>query len=1045
VIHDRMDLSSLGVRRPVLAVVLNLLIIVAGAAALMGVEIRELPNVDRPIVTVRADYPGASPETVDTQVTSVIEGAVARVQGIVSISSSSDYGESRVTLEFDPSVDINVAAADVRDAVGRAQRSLPDDVETPTVVKADADSQPVIRLSVSSDQRSAEELTALVDELIADSMAAVPGVADVQVYGDTAQVVRVVVDPFALASRSLSLGDLARALSDASLDVPAGTLETRAQELIVRADATITTAAQVEAIAIDRRTRVGDVATVFFGPEDRTSSVRLDGNPVIGLGLLRQPQSNTIAISAAVDEVIARLAAALPDVKIEKSSDDSVFIEGAIREVALTLVLSVLIVTAVIYLFVGSPRSTVIPLVSMPVALIGTIAAIWALGYSVNILTLLALVLATGMVVDDAIVVLENIERQRGRGLKPRAAAVVGTREVFFAVLATTATLAAVFVPISFLPGTAGRLFSEFGYVLAIAIIISGFVALTLCPMMAARLPRGAENARGPGPLVAFGRRAAASYTYLLDRVLKAPLVTIALSALVGLAAWGVFSSISEELLPPEDRGVVFIGIEAPPGAGLAYTDAQVEKVEAILQPLIDRGEATNMFAIVGRGTSNSAFVILRLAPWEQRSRSQQEIVAEVRPALTSIPGAEVYLRAPNSLGIRGGGAGLTFALTGTDYERIAAAADALALAAESRPDVFQGLDVDYDTNQPQLSVIIDRERASDLGIPLTDVAAALRAMIDGDKVAELFIAGESIDVVLQSASGVIDDPADLENLYVQTAGGRMLPLSSIVTLKESAIAPELKRERQRRAISVSATLAGETPLRTGMLAIQELAAEVLPSDVELLFTGEAAALDQTSSGVAITFGVALLVVLLVLAAQFESFLSAIVIIATVPFGVAAALLALYLTGTSINIYSQIGLVMLIGLLAKNGILIVEFANQLRDRGLGVREAVREAAIIRLRPVMMTMISTVLGALPLVLSGGPGAEARESIGWIVVGGLGFATVFTLFLTPVAYMLIARFARARATETELLRAELADHLPPADVDETAAVAMRRAAE
>ena len=1040
-IHDRMDLSSLGVRRPVLAIVLNLLIIVAGAAALSGVEIRELPNVDRPVITVRADYPGASPETVDTQVTSVIEGAVARVPGIVSISSSSDYGDSRVTLEFDPSIDLSVAAADVRDAVGRAARGLPEDVETPTVVKADADSSPIIRLSVTSDRRTPGELTDEVENQIADSFAAIPGVADVQVYGETRQVVRVIVDPLALASRGLSLGDLGDALEDAALDVPAGTLETSAQELVVRADATVTTAAQIEAIAIDRRTRVGDVATVFFGPQDRNSAVRLDGQPVMGLAIIRQPQSNTIAISDGVDDVIQRLAVALPDITIRKSSDDAVFIAGAISEVAKTLLISVLIVTAVIYLFVGSPRATLIPVVTMPVALIGTVAAIWLLGFSVNILTLLALVLATGMVVDDAIVVLENIERQRARGLRPRAAAVVGTREVFFAVIATTATLAAVFVPISFLPGTAGRLFTEFGFVLAVAVTISSVVALSLCPMLAARLPQRDIDAHNASLFPAVGRGFAKLYAALLDKALAAPLVALALGGVIALAAWSVLSQLSEELLPPEDRGVVFIGVSAPAGAGLAYTDAQVEQVEAILQPLVDSGEATNMFALIGRGSSNSAFVILRLAEWGARSRSQQDIVASVRPALSALPGAQVFMRAPNSLGIRGGGSGLSFALTGGDYGRIAAAADALERATETRPDIFESLDIGYDTNQPQLAVEIDRERASDLGIPLADVGAALRAMIEGDTIAEIFVDGEAIDVVLQSAAGIIDDPADLENLYVETASDRTLPLSSIVSLRESAIAPELDREGQRRAISIGASLVGETPLRTGMDAIQQLADELLPEDIELMFLGDAATLDQTSSGVEITFGIALLVVLLVLAAQFESFASAVVIIATVPFGIAAALLAMVLTGTSLNIYSQIGLVMLIGLLAKNGILIVEFANQLRDRGMAIGEAVREAAVIRLRPVMMTMISTVLGGLPLVLSTGAGAEARQSIGWIVVGGLGFATLFTLFLTPVAYVLIARFSKARAAETDRLREELADHILP-DADE---LAIRRAAE
>ncbi len=1037
-----MDISSLGVRRPVLAIVLNLLIIVAGAAALMGVEVRELPNVDRPIITVRANFPGASPETVDTQVTSVIEGAVARVPGIVSLSSNSDYGGSRVTIEFDPSVDLNVAAADVRDAVSAAARGLPDDMEAPTVVKADADSSAIIRLSVTSERLGPAALTDIVENDIADAIAAVPGVADVQIYGEAEQAVRVVLDPFALASRGLSLADLTDALSDAAIDVPAGTLETADQELIVRADATVTSEAEVEAIAIDRRTRVGDVARVFFAPRDRSSSVRLDGQAVMGLAIVRQPQSNTIAISDGVDRVIERLAVTVPDVQVNKSSDDAVFIEGSITEVAKTLGISVLIVTLVIFMFVGSVRATLIPVVSMPIALIGTIAAVWLLGFSINILTLLAMVLATGMVVDDAIVVLENIERQRGKGLKSRAAAVVGTREVFFAVIATTATLAAVFVPISFLPGTAGRLFAEFGFVLAFAVMISSFVALSLCPMLAARLPKRTTDPDKPRFMARIGSKLADIYAAILDRALSAPLVALALGGLVGLAAWGVFGSLSEELLPPEDRGVMFIGISAPPGAGLAYTDAQVEQAEAIVAPLIESGEATNMFALVGRGSSNSAFLIVRLTPWDERSRSQQEIVAQIRPALSAIPGAQVFLRSPNSLGIRGGGSGLSFALTGGDYDRIAAAADDLAAAAEAQPEIFERLSVDYDTNQPQLAIVIDRERVTDLGIPLRDVGAGLRAMIEGDDVAQIFIDGEAVDVIVQSAAGVIDDPADLENLYIRTNAGRTLPLSSIVDLQEMAIAPELDRENQRRAVAVSASLAGDLPLRTGMDAILALAADVLPDDIDLVFTGDAATLDQTSSGVGLTFGIALLVVLLVLAAQFESFASAIVIIATVPFGVAAAVLALYATGTSINIYSQIGLVMLIGLLAKNGILIVEFANQLRDRGYSVRDAVRDAAVIRLRPVMMTMISTVLGGLPLVLSSGPGAEARESIGWIVVGGLGFATFFTLFLTPVAYVIFARLGSARATETRRLREELAEHAPAPDAEP---VPLPRAAE
>ncbi|HEV7368246.1 efflux RND transporter permease subunit [Arenibaculum sp.] len=1022
------DIASLCVRRPVLAIVLSLLIVVAGAAAILGVEVRELPNVDRPVITVRTDYAGAAPETMDVQVTSVVEGAAARVPGATSISSSSSYGESRVRIQFDPSIDLQAAANDVRDAVARIAGRLPEDAEDPIVVKADADAQAVMRLAVTSATRPIEDLTDLVEEQVVDRIAAVGGVADVQTYGLRQQVIRVVVDPVALASRGISATDVRDALRDAASDAPAGTLSTRNQELILRADARVTSAEEVARLAIGPTTRLSDIATVISGPAVPQSSIRFDGRNGVGLGIIRQAQSNTLSISADVRAAVATLERTLPDdVRIVVTSDDATFIEGSVREVALTLLLSTAIVVAIIFAFLRSWRTTLIPAVTVPVALIGTVAAIWLAGFSINILTLLALVLATGMVVDDAIVVLENIERRRAEGIGPRAAAVLGTRQVFFAVIATTATLASVFVPISFLPGTAGRLFTEFGYVLAVAVLLSSFVALTLCPMLASRLVGGGTggHAAGPGEPAreGVGQRL---YRVLLDAALGAPLVALALAVGFAVLAAGTLRSLPQELTPAEDRGSVLIRVSAPEGVNLDYTNRQMLEIEEIVAPLLASGEAVRSFAIAGSGGSaNSGFFIVTLAPWHERARSQQEIVRELTDQFSAMPGARVMIFGGNSLGIRGGGSGLQFALTGSDYGRLQQAAEELIVAMQERLPQLDSPRLGYETTQPQISVRIDRERAADLGIAVADISATLQIMMGSRDVAELRAGSDIIPILLEAPAGTVDDPGDIENLYVTTNDGRVLPLSSLVTLEEVAVASELEREAQLRAMPVTAGLADGYAMGQAVEDVRALADEVLPPDIGLLLTGEAATLEETSGSMAWTFAFAILVVLLVLAAQFESFVSAVVIVLTVPFGLAAAVLAIWLSGGSLNIYSQIGLVMLVGLMAKNGILIVEFANQLRDEGYRVHDAIREAALVRLRPVLMTMISTVLGGLPLVLASGAGAEAREALGWIVVGGLGISTLFTLFLTPVAFLLLAGLSKPRAAEERRLDRELGE--------------------
>jgi HAE1 family hydrophobic/amphiphilic exporter-1 len=1022
-------IASLCVRRPVLAVVFNLLIIIAGLAALQGVDVREMPEIDRPSISVRASYSGAAPETVDAQVTRVLEAAAARVPGVRTISSRSGSGSSNVTVEFAESTDLNVAANDMRDAIGSVQRQLPDEVENLSIVKAGDNAEAIMRLAVIAEGMRVEDLTKLVEDEIVDRLAAVEGVADVSVFGDREPLVRVLVDPNALAARGLTMSDLEQALRTVALDDPAGRLSGAGQSMLVRADASVASGEEVEAIRINRSTRVGDVADVIFGPAERTSTIRVNGQTGLGINIVRQAQSNTLDISRGVHMAVAELNAALPvGVEVTVTSDDATYIAGALEKVIHTLIEATLIVVAVIFLFLRSLRATIIPAVTVPVALIGTVAAIYVAGFSLNILTLFAIVLATGLVVDDAIVVLENIERHRAQGMGPRAAAVLGTRQVFFAVVSTTLTLAAVFIPISFFPGQAGRLFAEFGFVLAFAVMLSMVVALTLCPMLASRILRddGGEARARPNialrGLNAVGAAADRLYRRVLDLALGAPLVVIGLALVFAGGAAITYITLPEELAPREDRGTIPISVRSPTGMTVDYLDMRMRQIEAAALPLLASGEATNLFLVAGQGNATSGSAVLTLAPWGERQRSQTEIGQALNRELQGIPGLRVSPQTGNSLGIRGGGQGLRFAVTGTDYIAIADAAETLKAAMEELP-IFEQVNVDFDTTQPELGIIIDRNAAADLGVSVENLGATISTLLEGRSMGEFYVDGDAIPVRAAVPEGTFTDPSDIENIFVRTSNDRMVPLSSFVTLTERAVSPELRREGLKRAVPVSASPVDGVDLRTAMDALEGVVRDVLPASMGIQYLGEAAALNETSHAVAITFAFAFLVVLLVLAAQFESVLSAIIIMVTVPFGVAAAVYSIALTGGSLNIYSQIGLVMLVGIMAKNGILVVEFANQLREQGYAVRDAIREACRIRVRPVVMTMLATVAGGVPLVVMGGAGSEARAALGWIVVGGLGFATIITLFVTPVAFLLLARFSKPRSAEAERLESEL----------------------
>ncbi|KZK83418.1 Multidrug resistance protein MdtB [Pseudovibrio sp. Ad13] len=1025
-------LYALCVRRPVLAITLNLLIIVAGIAALLGVEVREMPNVDRPVVTVTTTYSGAPPEVTDAEITSVLEKAISRTAGIESISSNSKYGRSRITVEFNDGVDVSEAANDIRDAVSGAGRNLPEDADTPVVVKADADADPVMRVVVTSDEMRIEELSKFVDDEIVDRITSVPGVASVDLYGSQTPVFKIAINVQAMSSRGLTPDNLRSVLEELALDTSGGSLETGDQELFVRANSDVKTAEQIGMVKLNDTTRIRDIAFVSYGPERASSGAFYNGKRAVGMGIIRSANSNTIDISNNVRAEIERMKDQLPkDVEVNVSSDDATFIGGAIKEVVFSLFLSTSIVIGVMLLFLGSIRVTLIPAVTVPVALIGALVGIWLAGFSANVLTLLALLLATGMVVDDAIVVLENISKRVHKGQGPRAAAILGTREVFFAVITTTATLAAVFIPISFLPGSVGKLFSEFGFVLAISVMLSSFVALTLAPMMASRLLRtkNYEDTHKPSAtwtvISNMGTAIERWYSSTLDWTLRRPFILLGAATLFVILGASQYTSLPRQLTPTEDRSVIFMIASTPQGTSLDYTAGKMSELEYIAQPYVENGEARSVMSLVGMGGQiNRGFLVMSLKDWAERDRSQQEIVNELQRKTAKIPGLKVRVAQPNTIGIRGAGQGLRFAVTGTNYDELAENADDIVSEMQARyGDKVGFASVSYETTQPQLLVSVDRERANDLGLSSDRIASNLRMLLDGSSVADLFVEDDGIPMVMEAGGLPLRSTRDLENIFIKSKDGTMLPMSSIVSIEEEAVAPSLTREEQQRAVPVTISINDGYDLAQAISDMKEVAEEVLPEGTNVTLLSEAAVLEKTTSNVYMTFLFAILVVFLVLAAQFESFMSAFVILCTVPFGISAAIISIGLTGGSINVYSQIGIILLVGLMAKNGILIVEFANTLREEGRSVFEAIHDACLIRFRPVVMTVVSTVLGGVPLVMAFGAGAEARIEMGWVIVGGLGFATLSTLFVTPAAYLLLMRFTKPRKASEEKLHSEL----------------------
>ncbi|EJF88419.1 efflux RND transporter permease subunit [Bartonella melophagi] len=1028
---EQSSIMAFFIRRPVFTFVLNAMIVIAGISAWMSVDVRELPDVDIPVATIKTTFTGASAETIDREITKVIEDAVSRVSGVKTISSTSSFGRSRVEVKFNVGVDLNVAASDIRDAISRITYSLPKDAEPPIIIKADSNAAAMMYLVVTSPTMNIDDLTTVVNDQIVDALSAVDGVGDVQVDNARVKIFQIDIDQAKLASYGLTVGDISRVLSDMTTDAPVGSLRNSEQALIVRATARLTTPEAFEQVVLKPHVRLGDVAHVTLSPDVETVILRVNGKVGIGLGIVRKAQSNTLDISKNVRAVVKRLKNVLPpSVHISIPNDDAIFIKSALHEVEVALAIAVLSVVLIIFLFLGDVRVTLIPAVSIPVALIGTIAAIYLAGFSLNILTFLGLVLATGLVVDDAIVVLENIVRWRNMGFGARSAAVLGTQEVFFAVVATTLTLVAVFVPISFLPGQIGGLFREFGFVLAVSVLLSSVVALTLCPMLASRFLKEEKHVEDDEQkehrLIFLSRMSAffsRGYAHSLHKCLERPWIVVFGSLIFFVLCIGGYMTLKQELTPAEDRGIIFLVISGPQDISVQYLNEQVQQIEASLKSLRDSGEIVNSYSISGAGgSSNNGFLILLLSSWDKRSRSQQEILKDVNAKVRQFPGVFAFAAQISSLGVSGIGQGLQFAVVGDNYTQLQSIADKLVSTLRTDPQ-FVRPRLTVDATQPQFFIEIDREKASDLGIDITNLGDTLQTMVDGKQIGSIYVDDHAYDVKLTSRKNPINNPADLENVFLKTKDGKYVPLSVITDLHEKAIAPQLKREERMSAVVIGANLAPGVSLGSAYKTVKEAALPLLSEGNYIIPLGDAATLGETSSDLMIVFGIAFVIILLILAAQFESFVSGFIIMATVPLGVGCAVIAMLLGGVSLNIYSQIGLILLIGIMAKNGILIVEFADQLRDRGKSVREAVEEAANVRLRPVCMTMICAILGGIPLVLAKGAGAEARAALGWVIVGGLGLATIFTLYVTPVVYLFLGRFIKSKAEEAECLTKEL----------------------
>ena len=1021
-----MQLPEISIRRPVFASVLSLLILLVGIVSFKGLTVREYPRIDEPTVTVTTRFAGASSEVIESQVTKVLEDSLAGIEGVDIITSISRQEQSQITVRFKLERDPDSAAADVRDKVSRVRQRLPSDVDEPTIAKVEADATPVIWLALNADTISPLELSDLANRLIKPRLQTAPGAADVRVWGERRYSMRIWIDPDRLAAYNLTVQDVEDALRRSNLEVPAGRIESSLREFNVTAATDVQTPEQFRAIGVrtinGQTIRIGDVARVEQAPQDERTSVRYNGRDAISLGVIRQATANPLELSAAVQQMLPRITEELPKgVSIEVANDNSIFIDRSIKAVYTTIAEAAVLVALVIFVFLRTLRASIIPLITIPVSLIGSFALMALFGFSINTLTLLALVLAIGLVVDDAIVMLENIYRHIEEGMKPFDAAIKGAREIGFAIVAMTLTLAAVYAPLAFTPGRTGRLFAEFALALAGAVVVSGFVALTLSPMMCSKLLRHVDK---PSRFDRFMEKVLTGVNNGYDRTLGHSLnvrwLVVAIMVASAAGSWWLLQTTRSELAPMEDRGVVLANINGPDGATLAYTRRYAEAIEkmAMEQPEFDR-----IFTVVGNPSVAQGSVVMRGKAWEERDRSTMEIAGKMTPRMAALPGISAYPITPPSLGQGFRERPVNFIIVTSDsYENLSTVVRQFQDRMAQNPGLVQ-VDTDLRLNKPEIRMDVDRERAADMGVGVDAIARTVETMLGGRIVTRYKRDGEQYDVVVQTVSANRSTPEDIDRLFVRGRGDAMIPLGSLVTTREVVVPRELNHFGQRRSASITANIAPSYSLGEALTFMEQTAAEILPAGYATDLNGQSREFRSSSGSLALVFVLSLLFIYLVLSAQFESFIDPLIIMLSVPLSMLGALLALKFTGGTLNVFSQIGLITLVGLITKHGILIVEFTNQLREQGVEKLEAVKRAAGLRLRPIMMTTGAMVLGALPLAMASGAGAESRQQIGWVIVGGMSVGTLLTIFVVPTMYTLLSR----RKTHQPLQKPTPEEHL------------------
>jgi multidrug efflux pump len=1036
-----MQLAEISIRRPVFATVLSLLIVLVGAVSFNRLTVREYPKIDEPVVTVSVRYAGASAEVIESQVTKPLEDSIAGIDGVDVITSISRADQGQISVRFRLEKDADSAAAEVRDRTSRVRNRLPQAIEEPVITKVEADAFPVIQVGFSSDSLSQLQINDLVNRIVKPRLQTVSGVADVRIFGERKYAMRVWLDTDKLAAYRLTTQDVEDAIRRSNLELPAGRIESQQREFSVTSQTDLVKPAQFGEIVIRNvngfSIKLKDVARIQEAAADERTRVRLNGRAAVAVGVIRQATANPLDLSKGVREAIPKLRADLPpDLLIEIANDNSVFIDRSVKNVYRTIVEAVLLVALVIFVFLRTFRASIIPIITIPVSLIGTFALMALAGFSINTLTLLALVLAIGLVVDDAIVMLENIFRHIEDGMDPFSASIKGAREIGFAVITMTATLVAVYAPLAFTPGRTGRLFVEFALALAGAVVVSGIVALTLTPMMCAQLLK-----HNPKPnrfdrsmermLTSISDRYGVLLRWVIttgyqrqsaDRSLKAKTrafffqarwIVIALMLASALAIFFVLPTMKQELSPLEDRGVILANVNAPDGSTLEYTDRYVRALEKIGEPY---PEFDRIFASVGNPTVAQASVVYRTVDWDDRKRSTLDIARELQPKFNALPGVTAFPITPPSLGQGFRERPVNFVIQTSDsYQNLNTVVRQMLDEIAKNPGIVSP-DVDLRLNKPELRIEVERDKAADLGVSVDVVAKAIETLLGGRNVTRYKRDAEQYDVIVQTQASGRTTPEDIDRIYVRGSNDAMIPLSALVKVRESVSPRELNHFGQRRSVSITASLAGDYSLGEALKFMDQTAAKVLKTGYSTDLNGTSREFRKSQGALIIVFVLSLVFIFLVLAAQFESFIDPLVIMLSVPLSMIGALLALKWSGGSLNVYSQIGLITLVGLITKHGILIVEFTNQLRVQGLDMTEALVKASAQRLRPIMMTTGAMVLGAVPLAMATGAGAESRTQIGWVIVGGMSLGTLLTVFVVPTMYSLFARVAIPGANQT-----------------------------